>query len=134
VADQHDPPAAERAEAADDRRILAVTRGAAIACGAIAVALAIVSPTIIGVIGIFYGLLGVSLFVPILAGLYTPRAGRAEALAAIVCGVVVMLAVQFSTAGAGVRGITPALAGIIAATLGCAVVFVFRSNFSTEGI
>ena len=42
---------------ADDRRVLAVTRGAAVGCGAIAVALAIVSPTIIGVIGVFYGLL-----------------------------------------------------------------------------
>src|SRR5262249_30825549 len=55
---------------ADDRRMLTVTRTAAVACGGIAIALAILSPTIIGVIGFFYALLGVSLFVPILAGLY----------------------------------------------------------------
>src|SRR4029453_13646834 len=72
---------------ADDRLLLAVTRGAAIVCGAIAVALAIVSPTIIGVIGIFYGLLGVSLFVPVLAGLYARRAGTPEALASIFAGI-----------------------------------------------
>jgi SSS family solute:Na+ symporter len=119
---------------ASDSRVLSVTRATAIVSGAAGVLLAISLGSVLNALTIFYTLLGVSLFVPILAGLYTPRAGRAEALAAIVCGVVVMLAVQFATAGAGVRGITPALAGIIAATLGCAVVFVFRSNFSTEGI
>ena len=48
---------------------------AAVACGAIAVALAIASPSVIGALGVFYTLLGVSLFVPILAGLYLRRAG-----------------------------------------------------------
>ena len=71
--------------------MLAVTRGAAIVCGAVAVALAIVSPTIIGVIGIFYALLGVSLFVPILAGLYCGARGTPEALASIGCGVATMV-------------------------------------------
>ena len=112
--------------AADDRRVLAVTRGAAVVCGAVAVALAIVSPTIIGVIGIFYGLLGVSLFVPILAGLYLGRAGRPEALASIACGVATMAAVQLATNGRGVAGMTPALTGLAAATLGFVVVFLSR--------
>jgi SSS family solute:Na+ symporter len=114
--------------AADDRRILAVTRGAAIVCGAVAVALAIVSPTIIGVIGIFYGLLGVSLFVPILAGLYSRRAGTPEALASIFAGISTMIAVQLVTSGRGVLGLTPALAGILAASLGFVVVFFSRAG------
>ena len=46
----------------------------AIVAGAVGTALAIVSPSIIGVLSIFYTLLGVSLFVPILAGLYLRRA------------------------------------------------------------
>jgi solute:Na+ symporter, SSS family len=112
--------------AADDRRVLAVTRGAAIGCGTIAVALAIVSPTIIGVIGIFYGLLGVSLFVPVLAGLYIRGAGTPEALASIACGVTTMVAVQLTKGGAGVFGLTPALAGLAAASLGFLVVFISR--------
>lgn len=111
---------------ADDRHMLAVTRGAAVGCGAIAVILAIVSPTIIGVIGIFYGLLGVSLFVPILAGLYARRAGTPEALASIACGVVSMIAAQLVTNGRGVFGLTPALLGILAAGLGFSVVFISR--------
>jgi SSS family solute:Na+ symporter len=113
---------------ADDRRVLAVTRGAAIGCGAIAVGLAIVSPTIIGVIGVFYGLLGVSLFVPILAGLYVRRAGTPEALASIGCGVATMIAVQFTTGGRGMFGLTPALAGIGAASVGFLAVFVSRQR------
>src|SRR5205814_1588539 len=86
---------------ATDARLLAVARGAAIACGAAAVAIAIASPTIIGVIGLFYALLGVSLFVPILAGLYSRRAGTTEALAAIGAGVSSMLAVHLTTEGRG---------------------------------
>jgi solute:Na+ symporter, SSS family len=112
--------------AADDRTVLAVTRGAAVVCGAISVALAIVSPTIIGVIGIFYGLLGVSLFVPILAGLYVGRAGTPEALASIACGVATMAAVQLGTGGRGLAGVTPALAGLAAAALGFLIVFLSR--------
>ncbi len=112
--------------AADDRRVLAVTRAAAVGCGAIAVALAIVSPTIIGVICVFYGLLGVSLFVPILAGLYIRRAGTPEALASIACGVSTMVTVHFGTGGRGVFGLTPALAGLATASLGFLVVFISR--------
>ena len=71
---------------ADDRRVLAVTRGAAIGCGAVAIGLAIVSPTIIGVIGIFYSLLVVSLFVPRSWPGVRAALGR-RALASIGCGV-----------------------------------------------
>src|SRR5262249_28678097 len=111
---------------ADDRRLLAVTRGAAIVCGAIAVLIAILSPTIIGVLGMFYALLGVSLVVPILAGLYVRRAGTAEAVAAIAAGVATMIAVQLSTDGRGIAGLTPALLGMLAATLGFTIVFLSR--------
>ena len=113
---------------AADGRMLSVTRATAVVSGGAGVALAISLGSVLKALEIFYTLLGVSLFVPILAGLYAPRAGRPEALAAIVSGVAAMLAVQLATAGAGVRGITPALAGIIAATAGFAVVFVFRSR------
>jgi SSS family solute:Na+ symporter len=113
---------------ADDRQVLAVTRGAAIGCGAVAIGLAIVSPTIIGVIGIFYGLLVVSLFVPILAGLYVRRAGTPEALASIGCGVATMIAVQFTTGGRGIVGLTPVLAGLVAASLGFLVVLISRQR------
>jgi SSS family solute:Na+ symporter len=112
--------------AADDRRMLRVTRVAAVVCGTLAVAVAIVSPTIVGVMGIFYALLGVSLFVPILAGLFVRRAGTPEALAAIAAGVAVMLAVQLTRGTIGVFGLSPALAGILAASAGFAIVLMSR--------
>jgi SSS family solute:Na+ symporter len=112
--------------AADDRRMLRVTRVAAVVCGTLAVAVAIVSPTIVGVMGVFYALLGVSLFVPILAGLFVRRAGTPEALAAIAAGVAVMLAAQLTRGAAGVFGLSPALAGILAAMAGFAIVLTSR--------
>ena len=47
-------------------------------------------------LAVFYALLGVSLLVPVLAGLYIGQAGTPEALAAIVAGVSFVLAVQLS--------------------------------------
>ena len=111
---------------ATDARLLAVTRGAAIACGAAAMAIAIASPTIIGVIGLFYALLGVSLFVPVLAGLYSRRAGTPEALASIAAGVSAMLAVHLATAGRGIGTFSPALVGISAAAAAFSIVLVSR--------
>ena len=90
-------PAAERRAASCGSR--AGRRWSAAAMG---VALAIASPASSLLLTIFYTLLGVSLFVPILAGLYVPRAGTPEALAAIACGVTAMVGLQFATGGRGV--------------------------------
>ncbi|MGE5243645.1 MAG: sodium:solute symporter family protein [Betaproteobacteria bacterium] len=114
--------------AATDRRVLAVTRGAAVASGSLGVALAIVSPSIIGVLSIFYTLLGVSLFVPIVAGLYLRRSSTIEALAAIAAGVAAMLAAQLATGGRGVGQLTPAMIGLAAAAAGFAIVLAARTG------
>ena len=66
-------------------------------------------------LSIFYALLGVSLFVPIVAGLYVRRANTDAALAAIVGGVGGMLVVQGATGGAGFGVLGPAPAGLICA-------------------
>jgi Na+/proline symporter len=112
--------------------MLMVTRAAAVVCGAIVIMLAIVSPSIIGVIGFFYALLGVELFVPILAGMYVRRAGTPEALAAIAAGMAAMLAVQMTAGSAGVFGVTPALAGILASTSACAVVLTVKAGVNEQ--
>ncbi len=118
---------------ATDQRVLLVARLAAVGCGAAAVLLAILSPSIIGIIGVFYGLLGVALFVPIIAGLYSRRAGTPEALASIAAGVVVMVAVHFLTLGRGVWGLTPALLGLTSAILGFSLVFLARTGRRATG-
>jgi SSS family solute:Na+ symporter len=101
--------------AADDRRVLLVARLAAIAGGAGGVLLAIQLETIIAALGIFYSMLGVSLFVPVVGGLITKRAGPAEAVASIAAGVVTLLVVQVQTEGRGFGILNPNLLGLIAA-------------------
>ena len=96
---------------ADDKTVLLVARLAAVAGGAIGVLLAIQLPTVIGALSIFYTLLGVSLFVPVLAGLYVGKAGTPEAFAAIIAGVSFVLAVQPSGRRALPCGPTPTSGG-----------------------
>ena len=110
--------------AATDTQVLRVARWAAVAGGILGTALAVVSKSIIDVLSFFYTLLSVSLFVPILAGLYLRRVGTPEALGAIAGGVVVSVIVQFSSGGAGVAGLTPAMIGLVAAALGGSAVAV----------
>lgn len=114
--------------AADDRQVLLVARRAAVASGVLGVAFAIAAPTIIAALSIFYTLLGVSLFVPVLAGLYTRRAGTPEAFASIACGVVTTIAVHLLTAGRGIGVATPAMIGLGAAMLGFLIVFAAHAR------
>jgi SSS family solute:Na+ symporter len=79
--------------AASDRQVLAVARGAAVAAGALGVGLAVLMPQLLSGLMIFYSLLVVSLFVPVLAGLHT-RAGTRQVLPAIAAGVAVLLAAR----------------------------------------
>jgi len=114
---------------ASDARVLGVARWAAVAGGALGVLLAIVSPTVIGALSIFYTLLGVCLFVPVVAGLYVRRVGTAEALAAIAAGVSLMLATHLATGGRGFGVLSPALVGLAAAGLACALVAAGRRAY-----
>ena len=117
---------------ADDRRVLRVARLAAIAGALCGVLLAIVIPTIIGALGIFYSLLTVSLFVPLTAGLYVRRFGTTEAASAIGCGITVLLAAQLATGGQTVWGWTPTMLGLLASMLGSGAVMLYRRNLSAS--
>ena len=114
------------APASDERRVLLVARITTVMAGAVGTALAIVSPSVIGLLTIFYTLLGVSLFVPLLAGLYVPTAGTVEALAAIAAGVGGMLFVHVTTGGNGYGHLTPALIGFAAAVAAFIIVLAAR--------
>jgi SSS family solute:Na+ symporter len=104
-------------QTATDDRLLAVARVATVVSGALGVGIAVVSEDVSRTLTIPYTLLGVSLFVPILAGLYTQRTTKAGALAAIFAGVAGMLIVELGTGGAGWGVVSPALAGLAAAAL-----------------
>ena len=62
--------------AATDRQILRVARWAAVSGGTLGVAMAVAAPSVIGALSIFYTVLGVCLFVPVMAGLYVRRVSR----------------------------------------------------------
>jgi SSS family solute:Na+ symporter len=112
--------------AATDAEVLRVARYAAVLGGALGILLAIVASTVIGALSIFYTLLGVCLFVPMMAGLYVRRAGTPEALAAIGAGVSIMLAVHLATAGRGYGLVSPALAGLITSAVAAGAVLALR--------
>ena len=114
--------------AASDARVLRVARLTTVLSGTLGVGLAIASGSIVDTLTVFYTLLTVSLFVPILAGLYIARARTPDALAAIAAGVAGMLIVQIGTGGRGWGALTPALVGLVAAIAGFVIVFVMRTR------
>jgi solute:Na+ symporter, SSS family len=101
---------------ASDAQLLRVARFSAAAGGAVGVLLAIVFETVISALTIFYSLLVVTLFVPIIGGLYARRADSTAALAAIAAGVVSMFVTRFSLTGT-YRWLDPTLAGVAAAAV-----------------
>jgi Na+/proline symporter len=62
---------------------------------------------------IFYSVLVVSLFVPLLGALYWPRGPRG-AVVSIATGVVVLLSVQILTGGRGYAAVSPTMFGLAA--------------------
>ena len=84
---------------AADRQVLQVARLTAVGVAVLGVALAIALGSVVDALRIFYTLLTVSFFVPILAGLYAPHASTLEAGTSIACGIVAAVATQFMTGG-----------------------------------
>ena len=111
---------------ANDADVLRVARWAAVCGGALGTGLAIVSESIAGALSFFYTLLTVSLFVPVIAGLYLRRLSSPEAVASIAGGVTLAAVVQIASAGRGLAGLTPAMFGLGGAVLGWAVVSVLK--------
>ncbi|HSL24524.1 MAG TPA: sodium:solute symporter family protein [Vicinamibacterales bacterium] len=109
------------APGATEEQVLRVARLSAAGGGVLGVVLAIAFGSIIRTLEIFYTVLVVTLFVPLLMGLYVRRAGVREAIAAIVAGEAAMIAVHAATSGAGYGMFTPALCGILA-SIGAAAV------------
>ncbi len=111
---------------ATDAEVLQAARRAAIAGGVLATGLAIAAETIVSALAFFYTLMSVSLFVPVIAGLFLRRFQTPEALTAIAAGVSIAVVIQVSTGGIGVGGFTPAMLGLGAAALGCGAVALIR--------
>ncbi len=101
---------------ADDAHVLRLARWTALVSGVAGTTLALVLGSVVSALTVFYTLIGVSLFVPIVAGLYVPRTSSLGALASIAAGVCGALVVQAATGGSGWGVVSPAIAGLAAAT------------------
>ena len=102
---------------ASDAQILRVARLAAVAGGAGGLAIAMLFNSIVDALTFFYTLMAVSLFVPVIVGLYVGRIRTPEALSSIAAGASVAAIVELATGGSGIGGLTPAMLGISAALL-----------------
>jgi SSS family solute:Na+ symporter len=103
---------------ASDREVLRVARWAAVLGGGLGTALAIASPSIVAALSLFYGLMGASLFVPVVTGLAWPAAPKAVGLWGAACGALGMLAAQVWGASWGVPA---SLVGLGASAAGAAI-------------
>ena len=107
---------------AADADVLRVARLTSVVAGLAGVVIAIlVTKAVADALGFFYTLLSVSLFVPIVGGLFWRGLGASQALVAMVVGVVVAAAAHFGLASPLPPEVTPATVGI-AASLSAAVV------------
>jgi len=106
---------------AGDRQVLLVARLASVAGGALAIAVAFVSKTIVDALSVFYTMIAVSLFVPVIAGLFVRRVRPVDALAAIAGGIMVVGLQQFGNGGQAIGMFTPAMSGLLAAALAFAM-------------
>ena len=101
---------------ARDAELLAAARVSALAGAALGLALAMMHRSVIDAIGTFYAVMVVTLFVPVIAGLYARRVSPRQGLASL-AGVPVLIAVYFATGGAGYGVLTPVVAGVLASAL-----------------
>jgi SSS family solute:Na+ symporter len=113
---------------ATDRQVLRVSRWTSIAAAGVAFVLAIVLGSVVNALTIFYTLLTVVLFVPIVGGLFVARTDSRAALASIATGVIAMLTSQAATGGRGWSFVTPALTGLVAAIVAWLVMIRTRRS------
>ncbi len=109
---------------ASDRQVLRVARAAAVVGGCGGVVLAVLLPSVVDNLRIFYSLLGVSLFVPVVAGLYSRRPAAGEALVAAGAGVVALQVARSVWDGSG--WMVPPAWGLLAAAVAYGVFFAGR--------
>lgn len=108
------------------KQVLRVARVAAVGGGILGMLLAIIQPTVLGALKVFYSVLSVSLLVPIVAGLHSKRPDVPEVLAGIGTGVVVLyLAARYDVSQVA-RVLDPTLLGILASALAFGLVFAIR--------
>jgi SSS family solute:Na+ symporter len=99
---------------ASDADLVSVARWSAVVGGLVGFGLTFIYPAVLDALTGFYSVLVVSLFAPILGGLYLPRGGRWGALAAMLMGITTLAVTTLSTGGAGYGWAAPHFLGLVA--------------------
>ncbi len=99
------------------QKLLRVSRIASVGAGGLGILLATVLPSIIAAVSIFYGLIAVALFVPVMAGLYSQRVLSGAAITSILSAVAVTVVTMHLTGNRGVGWLSPQVIGIATAAL-----------------
>ena len=106
-----------RPQATDDD-VLRVARIAAVVGGVCGVGVAMAYGSVRAAVSVFYAILTVTLFVPVIGGLYVRHTGSREGLASILVGVPVLGVTHLLTDGRGYGVLSPAVAGVIGSAVG----------------
>lgn len=97
-----------------EERLLRLSRWISLSSGGVAMILAaLLLPSVIAALTIFYSLLAVALTVPLLFGLYASFAGTRACLAAILISLPATLVIHLVTEGQGMGFLSPTAAGIL---------------------
>jgi SSS family solute:Na+ symporter len=111
---------------ANDGQLLRVARMISVVGGVAGIILSIYLSTVIGALRVFYSVLGVSMFVPVVGGLLFRRAGAPEALAAVAAGVGTLARVGLNPRQ--YPWLDPTLAGLVASALAFLLVLWVRDR------
>lgn len=121
-----------RADQVADASLLALARRSAVAAGAAGVLLALSFKSVLASLSFFYSLLTVTLFVPLLAGLFWKRPGQPTALAAIGTSLSAagLAAALPDAPGAWIGPVPAGIAAGAAVYLGRAVLEIRKSSYT----
>jgi SSS family solute:Na+ symporter len=118
---------------ADDAQLMRVARASAIACGVVGALLAMLLPTVISALTIFYTLLTAALLLPLIAGLYSKRVTSRAAIASMLASVAVVVASELMTKGQGWWNVPGTVFGFAAGALVMLAVSV-ATRASSDGV
>ncbi|HET9369109.1 MAG TPA: sodium:solute symporter family protein [Vicinamibacterales bacterium] len=110
---------------ATDGDVLRVARLVAIGGSIVGYVLTFALDSVVDALTMFYSIMIVTLFAPIMGGLFLPKAGRWSALASMLVGVMTLVTIHIATGGAGFGWATPAFLGLIASGLTYLMLAVF---------
>ena len=99
------------------RQLLTASRIASAGAGVLGILLAIALPSIITAVSIFYGLIAVALFVPVMAGLYSKRVLSSAAIASVASALLATIVAIKITNSRGIGLFSPQAIGIITAAV-----------------